>query len=302
MLVVSWNSSEETCRCVESVARHMGDVAHEIIVVDNASSDGSVAALEALNLPQLKVVPSAVNSGFVGGNNLAAQHANGRYWLLLNSDTVMLGDLETSTLDYLDAHPEVAVAAGPLETRVGEPMHPGRCFPSLWMVFFSNVVRRVYAVETPSYRRHLCRHLPLDEIAEVDWLTGAYLLVRASVVAGEPLLDERIFMYYEDTLLGMRIRRLGHAVRYLPSAPVVKHLHGVSANKAQAATVRYCLDGSTVYVSERHGRTVSQLYRVSVFGCWAALGTVCGVLALLGGGSKLRTKRRMFFEALRVGR
>ncbi len=302
VLIVNWNSHEETCRCVKSVASHLNHVSHEIIVVDNASSDGSVAALEALKLPQLTVVLSTVNSGFVGGNNLAARHATGRYWLLLNSDTVMLSGQVASTLDYLDAHPEVAIAAGPLETGGGERAHPGRGFPSLWMVFFVNVIRRIYAVETAAYRRHLCRHLPLDEIAEVDWLTGAYLFVRASLVDGEPLLDERIFMYYEDTLLCMRAKRRGHSVRYLPDAPVVQHLHGVSARKARAATVRYCLNGSTVYVTERYGRAIAQAYRASVLGCWAVIGVACGILALLGGGSKLRTKQRLLFEALAVGR
>lgn len=296
VLVVNWNTCAQTLACLRSVTEQMQGIEYELIVVDNASSDDSAEAIRAANLPRLRLIESPVNTGFVGGNNLAAAQARGRYWLLLNSDTLVLSADTGRIIDHLDQHPEVAVAGGPVVDEAGQVQFPGRRFPSLWVVFLVNTLRRVAKIETPAYRRFLCRDIAVDSEAEVDWIMGAYLYVRADLVRGAPLLDERIFMYYEDTLLCHRLKQQGHKVCYLPHAPVL-HAHGVSARKARAATIHYCFEASQVYLCTLHGPLLARCYRVLARLAWGLFAMVFG-LAGRAGHAKSAEKGRLFRELL----
>lgn len=296
VLVVNWNTCAQTLACLRSVTEQMQGIEYELIVVDNASGDGSAEAIRAANLPRLRLIESPVNTGFVGGNNLAAAQARGRYWLLLNSDTLVLSADTGRIIDHLDQHPEVALAGGPVVDETGQVQFPGRRFPSPWVVFFSNTVRRVAKIETPAYRRSLCRNLPLDAPVDVDWIMGAYLYVRADLVRGAPLLDERIFMYYEDTLLGHRLKKQGYKVRYLPFAPVF-HAHGLSANKARAATIHYSFEASQVYLRTLYGSLPARCYRALARLTWGLFAMVFG-LAGRAGHAKSAEKGRLFRELL----
>ncbi len=296
VLVVNWNTCVQTLACLRSVTEQMQDVDYELIVVDNASSDGSVEAIRAANLPRLRLIESPVNTGFVGGNNLAAAQARGRYWLLLNSDTLVLSAETGQIIDYLDRHPEVAVAGGPVMDEKGRMQFSGRRFPSLWLVFLNNTLHRVIKFETPAYRRSIYRGVALDAPIDVDWIEGAYLYVRAGLVQGAPLLDERIFMYYEDTLLGYRLKKQGYRVRYLPYAPVF-HAHGLSANKARAATIQYCFEASQVYLCTLYGPLWARGYRVLARLTWGLFAMVFGVAGRCG-HTKSAEKGRLFRELL----
>ncbi|HND28323.1 MAG TPA: glycosyltransferase family 2 protein [Pseudomonadales bacterium] len=296
VLVVNWNTCAQTLACLRSVTERMQGIEYELIVVDNASGDGSAAAIRAANLPRLRLIESPVNTGFVGGNNLAAAQARGRYWLLLNSDTLVLSADTGRIIDYLDQHPEVALAGGPVVDEAGQGQFPGRRFPSPWVVFLVNTVHRVTKIETPAYRRSLCRNLSLDAPADVDWIVGAYLYVRAHLVRGAPLLDERIFMYYEDTLLGHRLKQQGYKVRYLPFAPVF-HAHGLSANKARAATIYYCFEASQVYLRTLYGPLLARCYRALARLTWGLFAMLFGLIGHCG-HAKSAEKGRLFRELL----
>ena len=150
---------------------------------------------------------------------------------------------------------------------------------------------------TKGRRRFLYADLDSAGEHEVDWVTGAYLMVRASAVADGPLLDEAVFMYFEDTLLCIRVQRAGYKIMYLPIAPVV-HYRGRSARKARYASILYSFQGSKVFIDRQHGRLVGLVYRLAVVVAWAALVLLFGVLGLVA-GSRFREKSQLFRFLLR---
>ncbi len=200
----------------------------EIIVVDNASSDGS-ADMVASEFPSARVIRSAHTGGFACGNNQALRLARGDAMLLLNPDTLMPpGGIET-LLDVLKRHPEAGIV-GPKLLRPDGSMHLAcrRSFPTPGAAFcrISGLSRLL--PRTPRFGRYNLTFIDPEVPIEVDSVCGACLLIRRSVVERIGLLDERFFMYGEDLDWCLRTRQAGWTVRYEPSV-VVQHQHGAAS-------------------------------------------------------------------------
>ncbi len=199
-------------------------VPYEIIVVDNASHDGSVEMMRQL-YPQIKLIASEVNTGHAKGNNLGIAAASGEYLLIMNCDIIFFKAADIANIcAYLDSQPAVAVLGPKLANGNGSVQKS--CF-------------RPYSLMTPLYRRtplgrlpwakkDLARHLMEDfdhaKLQEVDWVLGAVLFVRRSVLDQIGALDERFFLYFADFELCDRVRRHGYKVIYYPDVTIV-HYH-----------------------------------------------------------------------------
>ncbi|MFA6474623.1 MAG: glycosyltransferase family 2 protein [Patescibacteria group bacterium] len=199
-------------------------VPSEIIVVDNASGDGSVAMMQKY-YPKIKLIASPTNTGHAKGNNLGIKEAKGDYIVIMNSDVIFLNPADLSKLcQYLDDHPDIALL-GPKLTN-GDGSIQSSCF-------------RPYSKLTPLYRRtplgklafakqDLANHLMVDfdhqSVREVDWLLGAVLVARKSVLDTVGALQEDFFLYFADFELCDRIRAHGYKVIYYPDVSIV-HYH-----------------------------------------------------------------------------
>jgi GT2 family glycosyltransferase len=233
IIIVSWNVRDLLRRCLHAVDASLAGsgMAYDILVVDNASSDGTPAMLRA-EFPRVRLLEPGCNLGFVGGNNLAlralgfeqapeaAQQERPAYVLLLNPDTEPVGDALPRMVHYLDQHLQVNAVGPRLRYSDGSPQSSRRRFPTPATFFWESTLLERTWPQNPWARRYHCADRSDDTEQQVDWLVGAVLLVRGTAIAQTGVLDERFFMYSEE--LEWQARLPG-AVVYLPSAEIIHH-------------------------------------------------------------------------------
>lgn len=204
-------------------------VTSDVIVVDQESVDGSKAMVEE-QFPQVRLVHQVPNLGFAGGNNVAYRHASGRYFLLLNSDTVVRPGWLTQLVAYADAHPRAGLIGPKLVNPDGSLQYSCRRFPSLGAGLFRHTPLE-WMVPRNSYTTdYLMKDWDHNDAREVDWLSGACLMARREMIEEIGGLDDGYFMYFEDVDWAFRAHRAGWEVRYTPE-PVVIHEVGRSSDR-----------------------------------------------------------------------
>jgi GT2 family glycosyltransferase len=241
IIVVSFNARADLERCLESLHAAPPSHRHEIIVVDNQSSDGSADA--ARRWPDVTVVENASNVGFAAANNVGIRHSRGDLLLLLNSDTIVPAGAIDRLIAALESRPDAAVvgprlvdASGRAELSFGSMISP------------LNEWRQKRLRTQPDTVERLTR-TPRD----VDWVSGACLLVRRADAEAVGLLDERYFMYTEDVDFCAAIRARGRRVLFTPDVEIV-HLRGRSAAAAPSATSAAYRRSQVAFYEKHHPR------------------------------------------------
>lgn len=304
ILIVSWNVRELLRRCLLAAERSLAGsgIAHELLVVDNASADGTPAMLRA-EFPQVRLIETGANLGFAGGNNaglreLLARRPAPDYILLLNPDTEPLGDAIPRLVRELEARPELAALGPRLRYPDGAVQPSRRRFPTratfLWE---STPLERLWP-GNPWARRFRCADAADDVAQPVGWLVGAAVLVRAAALARAGLLDERFFMYSEELEWQRRLSAEGQ-IWYLPQAEIVHH-EGKSSEQAIAAR-HLNFQGSRVLLARMwHGWRFAALLRAFYRACYLGeLGAEAAKL-LLGHRPELRRQRiAVYWQVLR---
>jgi GT2 family glycosyltransferase len=233
--VVSYNTRDDLRRCLEALRAHAG-VPVEIIVVDNASTDGSAEAVRAA-FPDAQVIANTANLGFSRANNLGLRVARGEFVLVVNSDCEVRPGAVAALVAILEARPDVALV-GP--RTVGTDGAPQVSFgPSLtplaeWRQ--GRLVRGVKAGDASSLRRAAA--LAAEE-QEPDWVSASCFLARRSALDAVGGFDESFFLYEEDVDLCLRLRRAGGRVLYTPRAEVVHHLGRSMERAPERARLEY---------------------------------------------------------------
>ena len=257
IIIVSYNARRDLERTLASLAAAPPATSHEIVVVDNASADGS-AAMVRERFAGVRLIEAGGNLGFARANNLGIRATEGDLVLLLNSDTVVPpGAVDALVADLL-AHPEVAVAgprlvdgSGRAEWSFGRMMTP-------WAELRRKVLGRLYEARIPLATRLV--EYRLASPRTVDWVSGACLLVHRADAEAVGLLDERFFLYTEDVDFCASIRAQGRQVRYTPAAEVV-HLRGRSrAHDPRGASASYRRSQLAFY--EKHHPAWHRVLRV----------------------------------------
>lgn len=315
IVVVSWNVRDLLRRCLLSVEASLRDsqLAYRIVVVDNASEDGSADMVER-EFPHVLLLRNGTNRGFTGGNNdglrtlglLGADqssHGTPRYVMLLNSDTEVAGDALLQLAQYLDTHPQ-AIAAGP-QLRYGDGVLQSsrRRFPSIAGLFWESTVLEQWWPGNPWARRYRCEDRPATGEQSVDWLVGAALMVRAAAIERAGGLDEGFFMYSEELEWQERLVR-AHAearVVYLPEAVVV-HYEGRSSEQNLARRHIDFNRSKLRYARLRFGPAVALPLRVFLLASYLLQLLVEAGKWLLGHKRSLRAARvRQYSRILRSG-
>lgn len=246
IVIINFNTAADLRRCLTSLRETPPQRQHQVCVVDNASSDGSPAMVRE-EFPGVILVALEQNVGFAAANNVGIRRTSAPLILLLNSDTVV----PKGALDELAARLEGtgAAAAGPrLVDGAGRPeISWGPMLSPLGEAWQGWRVRQA-ASSSPSARARVARWTSAER--EVDWVTGACLLVRRDAAEAAGLLDERYFMYEEDVDFCAALRAGGSGVLFAPSAEVV-HLRGRSfAATGRAASPLY--DRSHLAFYDKH--------------------------------------------------
>jgi GT2 family glycosyltransferase len=219
VVVVTFNSAKWIERCLESVR------GYETIVVDNGSTDGTVALVRE-RFPEARVIEQE-NLGMGGGNNAGMRLASARYFLLLNADAWVLGDGVDDLARFADQHPDAAVVGPKLLNEDGSLQRSARAFPTLWRLSTEYLFLRKLAPRSRALNTFYEGGFDHDEARKVDWLFGACLLVRRDAADEVGLFDEDFFMFSEETDWCYRFRQAGWSVYFYPGAEVV-HVGGAS--------------------------------------------------------------------------
>ena len=294
ILIVNWNTRELLQQCIQSILECWQDVDIEIIVSDNASSDGSVEMLHNI-FPQVKVIANTENLGFVRANNQAAELATGRYILLLNSDTRVLAGGVKDAISYLDTHPDVGLITPKVLNADGSFQRPFRRAPAFLGAYFRHSMRLFFGFNTPFHKRFRMENTGQDDELDVDWVTGACVFMRPELLEDGKVFDEEIFMYYEDTLLCHRVWKAGYRVVYVPIVPII-HYGGESAKQVKAFAAYNSFKSSVVYFKKTRNPAQAQVYSVCVRNTWFILKWVFTVTAIFPG--KLAKRKAEFFSEL----
>lgn len=265
VIILSFNTRELTLACVQSVFAARDDLALEVIVVDNASSDGTVAALQAA-CPEMCIIANSQNLGFSRGNNMGLRAAQGHYLMLLNSDTIVQPGALRALVNFMDAHPN-AGACGPMLLNEDGSLQPsGRPLPSVWRLFVD--MTRLYRLwQRDVFAQH---HRDYTQPARVGEVSGAALLIRHEAYERVGGFDEKLFAYYEDVDLCKCIADAGYAVYYAPDAKVI-HLWKRSSRAAPEQTYRAGQTSARYYFRKHHGPLAQAVVQAMLLAKEAAL-------------------------------
>jgi N-acetylglucosaminyl-diphospho-decaprenol L-rhamnosyltransferase len=316
VIVVSWNVRDLLRRCLQSVvaapASGEGGAARtpnlEILVVDNASADGSAAMVRA-EFPMVNVIANDQNRGFTAANNQGLAASRGRSLLLLNPDAELVGNALAEMVDCLEAHPEAGVVGPQLLYPDGSVQSSRRRFPTLATALVESTVvqewwrdnrilRRYYMLDSPS--SPLSPPAP-DEPQPVDWLVGACLLVRRAAYEQVGGLDEGFFMYSEELDWCRRIKGAGWEVLYLPTARVIHH-EGKSSEQVVPARHIHFQSSKVRYFRKHYGRFQAELLRRFLLLTYVYQAVREGLKWLVGHKRALRAERlRAYRQVLRSG-
>lgn len=298
IIIVNWNVRDLLRECLRSIDAGRGGLDVEVIVVDSASVDGSNEMVRA-EFPWVRLIPCEENVGFPRGNNIGLVEARGDYLLLLNPDTVVLDDALAVLMTYLTTRLDVGAVGPMLLNPDGSIQSSRRRFPTLATGFFESTW--LEGLVPALLRRYYALDLPDDATADVDWLTGACIMVPRAVYEQIGGLDEGYFMYSEELDWCRRIKEAGWRVVYLPRARIIHH---VGKSSEQAVTARHInfQRAKLRYFRKYHGRGSAALLRAWLLANYAwqlALETLKGVL---GSKRELRRQRaRAYYQVLRSG-
>ena len=250
IVIVSFNAREHLESCLASLAASPPAATHEIVVVDNASTDGSAGAVRA-RFPDVRICEQPRNAGFSSANNAGIRATTSELILLLNNDTIVPPRAIDALVARLDAKPDVAVAGprlvdadGRAELSFGRMISPAG---ELRQKTLNVLQRRGARLGTGWIARATSRE------QYVDWVSGACLLVRRAAAEEAGLLDERFFLYTEDVDFCAAVRAQGHRVLFTPAAEIV-HLRGRSRATAPAASNEAYRRSHLAFYEKHHPR------------------------------------------------
>jgi len=247
IIVVSYNTLDFTSKCLDSIKKYTPNLNYEIIVVDNASSDGSVEYLSKLSRQSknFKLVKSSENIGFSAANNLGVKKVGGEFVLFLNSDTEFTADILTEMVSYVKTHEKLAMLSCKLIGKDGKVQGNGGYFPTLARVFSWMTIQDFPLVDKLIKPFHPLKPKTgyankgfFDKKQNLDWVTGAFILTRKEILDNGVSWDKDYFMYTEDTDLCYQVKKLGWEIEYNPKWSI-KHYGGASSSTEYSILSEY---------------------------------------------------------------
>ena len=294
IIIVSYNTRQKTLDCIRSVINSTFSISYEIIVVDNASADGSVDAIRA-NFPDITVIECTKNLGFATANNLAEEYARGRKLLLLNPDTVIVGQAVDELYSFALSNPVSRMWGGRSIHRDGSLDWSCRDRMTLWNVFCF-AIGLSFLFNHPREHREWKR----DSVRRVDVLDASFLLIDRDLWRRLDGFDPSFFMYGEDEDICLRAEHFGARPTFTPAATIV---HYGSSSEQSELEKRIKLMAGEITVINRHWPTVSafigrRLFLVIPHPRWM----IYGLLGLLTRRSDLQENAKIWWRVWQARR
>ena len=230
VIIVNYKVKHYLEQCLRSVAEASRGIAVEVIVVDNASGDGSVEYLRE-RFPDVTIIASEENLGFARANNLAIRNSHGQYVLLLNPDTIVAEDTFRDFIGFMDSTPDAGgCGAYMLHTDGSFAPESRRGLPTPFVAFCKMSGLASLFPKSRTFGRYYMRYLNENEVNRIEIMSGAFMFLRRDALDKAGLLDEDFFMYGEDIDLSYRILKAGYNNYFLPSR--ILHYKGESTVKS----------------------------------------------------------------------
>lgn len=299
VVIVNWNVCELLRCCLCSLLYPQPEIELELIVIDNGSTDGSVEMVRR-EFPVVHLIANSDNRGFPAANNQGLAVARGRYVLLLNPDTEVVGDALSTLVAFADAHPDVGIVGPQLLYPDGRVQPSRRRFPTLATAFFESTWLQPYAPRR-LLERYYVSDRPDDIPQDVDWLCGAALMARSEAIAQVGPMDEGFFMYSEELDWCRRFKEAGWRIVYLPAARVI-HYEGKSSEQVLPARHVHFQTSKVRYFRKYHGPLVAEALRLFLLSNYLWQMGVEGCKWLVGHKRPLRAQRiAAYSQVLRSG-
>lgn len=213
VIITSWNTCDLLRRCLRSIQAYPPEQPHEVIVVDNASHDGSADMVER-EFPSVRLVRNSHNRGYAGGNNQGIKIAKGEYLLLLGSDTEVGKCALQTMIAFLDDHPEAAAVSCRLLQPDGSLQRSCRRFPTL-----ANALATYSSLHFLN-RKYLMYDFDYESVREIDQPDATCFMIRSDVMGILGGFDERFSILYNDVDLCQRMKKLGLKIFFIPHASI----------------------------------------------------------------------------------
>ncbi|MFL6216335.1 MAG: glycosyltransferase family 2 protein [Blastocatellia bacterium] len=275
IIIVNWNTRDITRDCLRSVSHYAGGLDYEVIVVDNASSDGSVEMIRA-EFPGVRLIANDTNLGFGRANNQAMRVARGQFFFLLNSDTLIFDDAIQRLIKFIAADSRIGIAGCKLLFEDRTLQSSCSRFPSLRVTLLEDLMLYKFLPRRLQGELLLGGYWPHDRARDVDAVWGAAMMVRRQVFEQTGGFDERIFMYGEDLEWCMRVRDCGWRITFTPDAAIIHLNHKSSEKKYGDERIDLCHKRAYEIYRRRAGlaamllmmliKTFGALVRASYFG------------------------------------
>lgn len=277
VVIVSWNVRDLLLRCIDSVYRTTAASDYEVIVVDNASSDGTVETVKT-RFPAVRLIDSPENLGFPKACNLGARNSRGKYIFFLNPDTELKEKALDKLCSFLENNGEAAAAGAKLLWPDGTYQDSYRRFFGVLFSILEVFEFHYYFPKNRAYLHSLYDLEVFKEPAEVDWVVGAAFAVRRDVFERIGGFDGKIFMYAEDTDLCRRIAGAGGKIYFFPRAEVIHYKAG-SSRLSNVRSVDYYK--SLYYYHLKHSGSLKAFFLLAALALWSAFYVLILLLKLL---------------------
>lgn len=301
IIIVNYNTYTLTKQTIDSVLEKKLKFEYEIMLVDNASQDDSMARLqedykELISQGLLNITLNNANLGFAKANNIGMGKSKGEYILLLNSDTYVVEDCLQQCMQYIERYNTEAAIQGENECKIGalgckvilpdgtldHACKRGFPTPRASLYYFLKLHKR----DKVKYGLYDALHLGENEVGEVDCLMGAFMLMPRHVLDQVGLLDEDFFMYGEDIDLCYRIKEGGYKIMYYPEASII-HYKGGSSKKRRTKVIYDFHNAMWIFYKKHYIKTYSLWINSLVYiGIWAKYALEIGKNAMKSSGNK----------------
>jgi GT2 family glycosyltransferase len=287
IIIVNFNTKNLLRNCLVSIYKTTKNVTFEIIVVENASTDGS-AEMVKREFHEVKLIKNRENRGFAAANNQGIKRAQGKLILLLNSDTTIKDNAIGKSVNFLRNKSNIGALGCKLLNTDGSPQPSAKInFSSLWAVFLTKM--GILNLLPQSFRQKYNGKTSYENTREVAILKGAFLLLRKKALCQVGLLDEQFFMYAEEVDLCFRLKAAGWKICFFPDAQIIHHGSGSIKSFDQKLKMQGQRIISSLYFTKKHHSTI--YYFIS-----RCLGAIFNLLKLIALYLRLNRKQSKIKE------
>ncbi len=285
--IVNWNTHQDLEEAIRSVLESDPDLSIEVIVLDNASVDGS-AGMVRERFPKVTLIASPENLGFARGYNRAIAAASGRHLLVLNPDTVVRPGALGRLVAFMDSHPEAGAAGPKLLNSDGTLQFSCRRFPKPMVGVLRNTVLGRLAPRNRFTRDYLMQDWDHKSVREVDWVSGAAICIRRETWDQVGGFDEGYFMYSEDMDWCLSAHQRGWRIYYLPDAVIVHRIGRSSDQRPIAMVIQFHRSAARFYRKHYAPNWPPGLRTLPIIGLWLRAALIVGHVLILRARDRAR--------------